>query len=61
MLDAGELILNRSQQGTLAEALTSGNNQGGVASLPYVTGEKIVMGINNYGRRAGLGELVFSR
>ena len=61
MLDAGELILNRSQQGTLAEALTSGNNQGGAASLPYVTGEKIVMGINNYGRRAGLGELVFSR
>lgn len=62
MLDAGELILNRSQQGTLAEALTNGNNQGGVGSAtPYVTGEKIVMGINNYGRRAGLGELVFSK
>ena len=61
MVSSGELILNRSQQGVLAEALTSGNNQGGVASLPYVTGEKIVMGINNYGRRAGLGELVFSR
>lgn len=62
MLDAGELILNRSQQGTLAEALTNGNNQGGsVGGTPYVTGEKIVMGINNYGRRAGLGELVFSK
>ena len=62
MLDAGELILNRAAQGTLAEALTNGNNQGGaVGGTPYVTGEKIVMGINNYGRRAGLGELVFSR
>lgn len=62
MLDAGELILNRSQQGTLAEALTNGNNQGGaVGGTPYVTGEKIVMGINNYGKKQGWGELVFSR
>ncbi|MBO5707606.1 MAG: hypothetical protein J6T37_01490 [Bacteroidales bacterium] len=62
MLDAGELILNRSQQGTLAEALTSGNNQGGaVGGTPYVTGEKIVLGINNYGKKQGWGELVFSR
>ncbi len=61
-LNAGELVLNASQQGTLAEALISGNNQGGaVGGTPYVTGEKIVMGINNYGRRAGLGELVFSK
>ena len=62
MVSSGELILNRSQQGVLADALMSGNNQGGaVGGTPYVTGEKIVMGINNYGRRAGLGELVFSR
>lgn len=62
MLDAGELILNRSQQGTLAEALTNGNNQGGaVGGTPYVTGEKIVLGINNYGKKQGWGELVFSR
>ena len=61
-LNAGELVLNASQQGTLAEALISGSNQGGGgSSTPYVTGEKIVMGINNYGRRAGLGELVFSK
>lgn len=61
-LNAGELVLNASQQGTLAEALISGSNQGGSrSSTPYVTGEKIVMGINNYGRRAGLGELVFSK
>ena len=62
MLDAGELILNRSQQGTLADALTNGNNQGGaVGGTPYVTGEKIVMGVNNWGRATGRGELVFSK
>lgn len=62
MLDAGELILNRSQQGTLADALTNGNNQGGAAGgTPYVTGEKIVMGVNNWGRSTGRGELVFSK
>jgi len=62
MVSSGELILNKSQQGVLADALMSGNNQGGaVGGTPYVTGEKIVMGINNYARRAGLGELVFSR
>ena len=61
-INSGELILNKSQQGVLADALLSGNNQGGaIGGTPYVTGEKIVMGINNYGRRAGLGELVFSK
>ena len=61
-LNAGELVLNASQQGTLAEALISGSNQGGaVGGTPYVTGEKIVLGINNYGKKQGWGELVFSR
>lgn len=61
-LNAGELVLNASQQGTLAEALISGSNQGGGGSgTPYVTGEKIVLGINNYGKKQGWGELVFSR
>lgn len=61
-LNAGELVLNASQQGTLAEALISGSNQGGaVGGTPYVTGEKIVMGVNNWGRATGRGELVFSK
>lgn len=61
-LNAGELVLNASQQGTLAEALISGSNQGGAAGgTPYVTGEKIVMGVNNWGRATGRGELVFSK
>ena len=62
MVSSGELILNRSQQGVLADALMSGNNQGGaVGGTPYVTGEKIVMGVNNWGRATGRGELVFSK
>ena len=62
MLDAGELILNRSQQSTIASALMDADNaRGGYTGVPYTTGEKIVMGINNYGRRAGFGELVFSK
>jgi hypothetical protein len=62
MLDAGELILNRSQQSTVASALLDADNaRGGYTGVPYTTGEKIVMGINNYGRRAGFGELVFSK
>ena len=62
MLDAGELILNRSQQSTIASALMDADNaRGGYAGAPYVTGEKIVLGINNYARRSGRGELVFSK
>ena len=62
MLDAGELILNRSQQSNIASALSeSENSRIGNVSMPYVTGEKIVLGINNWARRNGRGELVFSR
>ena len=62
MLDAGELILNRSQQSTIASALMDADNaRGGYVGTPYVTGEKIVLGINNYARRSGRGELVFSK
>lgn len=62
MLDAGELILNRSQQSTIASALMDADNaRGGYVGAPYVTGEKIVLGINNYARRSGRGELVFSK
>ena len=61
MLDAGEVVLNRAQTANLAGALQESDNRGFGGGTPYVTGEKIVMGVNNYARRAGLGELVFSR
>ena len=59
-LDAGELVLTRAMQGSLAAQLNDGARGGGISSTPYVTGEKIVLGINNYARRHGMGELVFS-
>ena len=58
-LNAGELVLNRAQQGVLADAL---DNEGGgaISSTPYVTGEQIFLGLNNYLKGAGLGSLVTS-
>lgn len=60
-VNSGELILNKAQQNTLAAELTSKDNGGGFASMPYVTGEKIVLGINNWAKSQGKGQLVFSR
>lgn len=61
-VNAGELVLNKAQQLSLASQLTDrGRDSGGGASTPYVTGEKIVLGINNWAKRNGRGELVFSR
>lgn len=59
-LNAGEIVLNRAQSANIAGQLqNSGNAE--IGGLPYTTGEKIVMGVNNWGRRNGKGELVFSR
>lgn len=61
MVSSGELILNRSQQESIASQLIESDEQGVSNRLPFVTGEKIVLGVNNWGRRTGRGELVFSR
>lgn len=59
MANAGELVLNASQQQNLASQLRprdlSGNRQ------PFVTGEQIFLGLNNHLRRSGKGELVTSK
>lgn len=58
-VNAGELILNRAQQGNLASQLS-----GGVYSRqmqPYLQAETIYLGINNYLRRTGHGELITAR
>ena len=60
-INSGELILSRSQQDNIASQLTEGDSVGSVASQPYVTGEKVVLGINNWARKTGRGELVFSK
>lgn len=60
LLNSGEVVLTRAQAGVIADALGEGNgNQGGgVPMLPYVSGDKIYLGINNFLKPAGKGELV---
>ncbi len=60
LVNSGELILNRAQQGNLASQLDEAS-QGSVSAQPYVDTEKIYLGLNNYGKRRGYGELVFSK
>ena len=57
-VNAGELILSRSQQSNIASQLQGAGQQGGSASTPYVSGENIVLGVNNYFGRSGQGEIV---
>ena len=61
MLDAGEVVLNRAMTANLASALQGSENRGYGNSTPYVTGEKIVLGVNNWAKQTGRGELVFSK
>lgn len=59
MANAGELVLNKAQQGNLASMLTEEERGGGNAQ-PYLDGEKIYLGLQAYMRRSGLGEIVTS-
>ena len=59
-LNAGELILSKAQQNNLANSLEGGGG-GTVNSHPYVNGELIYLGVNNYLKRTGRGEIVTSR
>lgn len=61
LLDSGELILNRAQQGNLASQLEGGGNETSTPLRPYVSGQYIFLGTNNYLRGAGLGEIVTTR
>lgn len=56
-VNSGELILNRAQQGVLADALQGGAQQAPFGQ-PYVDGEKIFLGMNNTSKRMGRGEIV---
>ena len=59
-INAGELILSRSQQYAVASQLEGNSVQGG-SSQPYVNAETIFLGLNNYLRREGRGEIVTSK
>jgi hypothetical protein len=62
-LNAGEVVLNRSQQGVLAASLQAvgQSGEGGGGGRPYVSGELIWLGLNNYLNRSGRGEIVTSK
>ena len=60
MVSSGELILNKAQQNAVAQGLRE-ERGGGYDGLPYVDGEKIYLGMNNFLRRSGRGEIVTSR
>jgi len=63
-VNSGELILSRAQQDTIATQLTASDSQaggGGVNARPYVSGEQIFLGLNNYLRASGRGEIITSR
>ena len=56
-LNAGELVLNKAQQATLAQNLQS-NGGGGMRVVGEIQGEKIVLVANRYFKRTGQGEIV---
>lgn len=58
-LNAGELILNRAQQGNIASALR-GSDAGGNRQ-PYLDVETIWLGIGHFLKRKGMGEIVTSK
>ena len=59
-VNSGELILNKAQQNAVARGLQE-ERGGGYSGIPYVDGEKIYLGMNNFLRRSGRGEIVTSR
>ena len=61
LANAGELVLNRAQQGNLASQLQDNRLPDSAASKPYVSGKEIFLGTNNYLKGAGYGELVTTK
>lgn len=61
-LNAGELVLNKAQQANLANQLDNPALPGdGASRQSYVRGQDIFLGLNNYLRSSGRGQLVTSR
>ena len=59
LLNSGELVLNKAQQGVLAAELQGGGMRN-IQLEAIVTGEQIMLASNNRGRRTGRGEIVQS-
>jgi hypothetical protein len=57
-ISSGEMIINEADQKRLFDSIHTGNIGGG-GGPARVSGEQIILAINNYGRRTGRGELLF--
>lgn len=59
-VNSGEVILNKAQAGNLLAQMQDADNNGNGNTQPYIDGETIFLGLNNYLRRSGMGEIVTS-
>ena len=59
-VSSGEMFINEADQKRLYDYIHSGNLGGGSGGPAVITGEQIVLAVNNYGRRTNQGELVFA-
>ena len=57
-LSSGEMVINPADQKKLFDSIHSGNIGGGGYARSVITGEQIVMVVNNYGRRTGRGTIL---
>lgn len=59
MANAGELVLNESQQGVLASRLSDVGGMRNIQITGHLEGENIALSVDRWGRRTGKGELAF--
>ena len=57
-VSSGEMVINEADQKKLFEQIHSGAIGGGGNGRAVVTGEQIVLAVNNWGKRTGRGELI---
>ena len=60
-VNAGEIILNRAQQSNVAAALENPAQAAPASRQSFVRGQDIYLGLNNYLRASGRGQLITSR
>jgi hypothetical protein len=59
MANAGELVLNESQQGVLASRLSDVGGMRNIHFTGHLEGENIALSVDRWGKRTGKGELAF--
>ena len=59
MANAGELVLNESQQGVLASRLSDVGGMRNIQVTGRLEGETIALSVDRWGKRTGKGELAF--